>query len=108
MMIANALSPTEIANRLLENIVNPLIALMAFIALLVLVIMGIKYVVNVDDAGNRGDLFKKMGWAVFGIFIIFSIYTVIAFVDRFAEGSVDINPRNIEFGEFDVLERVPN
>lgn len=104
-MIAYALTPTEFANNLLQEIVDPLVALMAFVALLILIYKVIQYVRNPGDAANRVTALKGIGISVFGIFIIFSIWTIFVFVGRLADSDVtrELKKENVKFGEYQLI-----
>ena len=104
MITAQALSAREIANRLFEHIVDPLIALMAFIALVLLIVMGIKFITT-DASEDRGEMLKKLGWTIFGIFIIFSIFTIVSFVERLSEPGTRVDEGKVEFRQYELLER---
>ena len=86
-MIANAISAKEIANNLLDHIVNPLMAGMLFIAILIFIIIAIKLIAGAEST-DRKDLFTKLAWSIVGIFIIVSVWTIIHFVGRIAESDI--------------------
>ena len=86
-MLALALSAKEISNNLFDHIVNPLMAGMLFIAILVFIIIAIKLLAGAEST-ERKDLFTKLGWSIAGIFIITSVWTIIAFVSRIAERDI--------------------
>ena len=92
-MIANAISAKEIANNLLDHIVNPLMAGMLFIAILIFIIIAIKLIAGAEST-DRKDLFTKLAWSIIGIFIIVSVWTIIHFVGRIAES--DLVPGEIK------------
>ena len=101
-MTAHALSPTEFANRLLEHIVDPLIALMAFIALLFFIITAARIIYNTDSY-DRSKIMTQLWWSIFGIFIIFSVWTILTFVGRLANSDISPEGRELEFGEYNIL-----
>ena len=91
-MTAYALSAKEIANNLLEHIVNPLMAGMLFIAILLFIIIAIKLMAGAESA-DRKELFTKLGWSIAGIFIIVSVWTIIHFVARITESDLITNTK---------------
>ena len=104
-MTTNALSATEFANNLFDHIVDPLIALMAFIAILYLVFSVIRVIAN-SESNNRPAQFKHLFWSVIGIFVIFSIWTVITFIGRLAESDLTENlekKERLEFSPYKIL-----
>ncbi|MCY4577147.1 MAG: hypothetical protein OXB96_01780 [Candidatus Kaiserbacteria bacterium] len=86
-MLTYALSAKEIANNLFDHIVNPLMAGMLFIAILFFIIIAVKLIAGAEST-ERKDLFTKLGWSIAGIFIITSVWTIIAFVSRVAESDI--------------------
>ena len=92
-MLALALSAKEVANNLFEHIVNPLMAGMLFIAILFFIIIAIKLMAGAEST-ERKDLFTKLGWSIAGIFIIASVWTIIAFVSRLAERDIQTSLRH--------------
>ena len=86
-MLVFALSAKEIADNLFDHIVNPLMAGMLFIAILFFIIIAVKLLAGAEST-ERKDLFTKLGWSIFGIFIITSVWTIIAFVSRLAERDI--------------------
>ena len=103
-MTITSFTPQEFANKLFEHIVDPLLAAMAFTSILLLIVVGIKFIKNADSL-ERGKLFKSLAMVVFGIFVIFSIWTIVTFVGRLAES--DINPQRdiVEFETYRILTR---
>ena len=89
-MFVSALSAKEIANNLFDHIVNPLIALMLFIAILFFIVIAIKLLLGAESM-ERKNLFSRLWWSIFGIFIITSVWTIIAFVGRLAESDIKIS-----------------
>ena len=89
-MVVGALTAKGVALNLFEHIVNPLIALMAFVAILLFIYWSIKLVRNADSV-DRKELFTKLAWTIFGIFIIVSVWTIIHFVERVAESDLITN-----------------
>lgn len=90
IMTANALSTMEIADNLFEHIVNPLMAGMLFVAILIFIIIAIKLIAGAESI-DRKDLFTKLWWSIAGIFIITSVWTIIAFVRNLAESDIKIS-----------------
>lgn len=88
-MIVSALSGKEISDNLFEHIVDPIMGAMALVAILLFAITAIKLIRNADSV-DRKDLFTRLGWSIFGIFIIVSVWTIIAFVGRLAESNLQI------------------
>lgn len=99
-MVVNALSAGEFADKLLEHIIDPIIAALAFIALLLFIVTAVKIVYNSDAAGDRAALFRTLWWNVFGIFVIFSVWTIITFVEQLAESDVGNREQTLEFAEY--------
>lgn len=106
-MITHALTAEEFANNVFSEIVEPLIALIAFIALLLFVWFAGKVVRNSgEDAEKRKENVKKMFIAMFGLFLIFSVYTVFIFVIRLSNSETEIEKQErLEFGEFEIIRR---
>lgn len=104
-MLAYALTANQFANRLLENIVEPLVVLMAFIAILIFIGVAIRFINKADSSEQRAGMFKSMGIIIFGIFVIFSIWTIFSFVGRLANSDIDIREDTAEFGEYELLRR---
>lgn len=96
-MFVYALEANELANRLFEHVVDPIIALLAFIALLIFVWTGVRYIYNVESSEKRGSLYRSFGIIIFGLFIIFSIYTIFSFVNRLAGDRTPIEGGNVRF-----------
>ena len=103
-MIVHALSPEAFANRLFENIVDPIIALLAFLALLLFVWTAILLIKRQKESGDRAELFKRMGIVILGLFIVFSVSTIFLFVDRLANPEIDLEKDTVEFPSFDLIE----
>ena len=104
-MLAYALTANQFANRLLENIVEPLVVLMAFIAILIFIGAAIRFINKADSSEQRAGMFKSMGIIIFGIFVIFSIWTIFSFVGRLANSEIDIREDRAEFGQYELLRR---
>ena len=104
-MVTYALSAGEFGNRILEHIVEPLVALMAFVALLLFIITAIRFVHNADSSGKRSTMFKSMAVIIFGIFVIFSIYTIFIFVGRLANSPINLEEQRVRFDEYELVER---
>ncbi len=102
-----AFSAAEFGNRIITILVDPLIALMAFLALLLFIFAAIRFIHNADSASERGEMFKRMAIIIFGIFIIFSIYTIFSFISRLANSDIDLKPKDVEFGEYELVRRTP-
>ena len=93
-MFVFALSAQEIAGNLFDHIVNPIMAGLLFVAILIFIVIGIKLLAGADSL-DRKDLFTKLGWSIFGIFIITSVWTIIALVGRLAESDIQISLRTM-------------
>ena len=93
-MLALALSAKEVANNLFDHIVNPLMAGMLFVAILFFIIIAIKLIAGAEST-ERKDLFTKLGWSIAGIFIITSVWTIIAFVSRLAERDIQTSLQHL-------------
>ena len=104
-MITNALTAGQFANRLLDNIVEPLIVLMAFTALLIFIAIAIRFISKADSSEQRAGMFKSMAIIIFGIFIIFSIWTIFTFVGRLANSDTNIIRDEAEFRPYELLQR---
>ncbi len=103
-MIVYAVTASGVANSLFNNIVDPLIAAMAFIALLLLIVTAVRFVANADAAEKRGGMFKNLSIIILGIFIIFSIYTLFSFVARLSQSDQQLNKKeHIQFAEYQFL-----
>ena len=100
-----ALSAAEFGNRILDVLVSPLIALMAFLALLVFIVAAIRFMYLADASGDRQGIFKRMIIIIIGLFIIFSIYTIFAFVGRLAGSPIQLRRDTVEFRQYDLVER---
>ena len=72
-MIAHALSAKDLATRLLDHIVNPLIGLMAIVAILLFIVTAINLSVHQENQVTEKTPFIKMGYAIFGMFSILSV-----------------------------------
>ena len=103
-MITYALTAGQFANRLLDNIVEPLVVLMAFTAILIFIAIAIRFISNADSSEQRAGMFKSMGIIILGIFIIFSIWTIFSFVGRLANSDINIIRDRAEFAPYD---RIP-
>ena len=89
-MIAYALSATKLANNLFEHIVNPLIVLLGIIALIILLIVAIRLMAKTDSTDKK-DIIKQLAMVIFGIFILFSVWSIFIFVYELAD-SPSISP----------------
>ena len=105
MIVAHAISAGEFGNRILEHIVEPLVALMAFIALLLFVITAVRFVHNADSSKDRGSWFRSLAIIILGIFVIFSVYTIFVFVGRLANSDIPLTKEPVQFGPYDLVER---
>lgn len=95
-MYVFALSAEEIAGNLFEHIVNPLMAAMLFVALLVFIIIAVQLIKN-SDSVDRKELFTKLSWSIAGIFIITSVWTIIAFVAKIAESDLQFPSITLQY-----------
>ena len=93
-MFVFALSAKEIADNLFDHIVNPLMAGMLFIAILFFIGIAIKLLMGAEST-DRKELFTKLWWSIAGIFIITSVWTIIAFIGRLAESDIKISSQAV-------------
>ena len=93
-MLVYAITSKEIADNLFDHIVNPLMAGMLFIAILIFIVIAIKLLAGAESI-DRKDLLAKLGWSIGGIFIIASVWTIIAFVSRLAESDLQISLQHL-------------
>ena len=84
-MTAYALSAAKLANNLFEHIVNPLIAFLGFIALMILVIGAMHFMFKADSAQERKEILKKLAIMIFGIFVVFSVWSIFRLAYRLAD-----------------------
>lgn len=92
----------KITNNIFEFIVDPLVAILAFIAIFYFIITTIRFLLN-GDGGKRGELIKQMLWSVVGMFIIFSVWTIFTFVERITESNY-VGPEDmVYFEDFEII-----
>ena len=89
------------ANRLFEQIIDPITALLAFVAIILLIYAVFRFMRS--SSGDRDPSFKGLAMAVFGIFIIFSIWTIFSFVSRLATSEKDADRRTYQEEHIDFL-----
>ena len=89
-MLASALSAKDLADNLFDHIVDPLMGLMLLVSILIFIWIGVQLIRN-SDSTDRKDLFTKLAWSIFGIFIIISVWTIIGFVADLAGSDIEIS-----------------
>lgn len=95
----------EFANKVFEHFINPVIALLVFVGFILLIYLVFRFVkASSDGSGDRQVSFKGLAMAVFGIFVMVSIWTIFNFVSNVATTKVDDTERSrFREGEIDFL-----
>lgn len=75
-----AISANDLLNRILDNIINPIILLMVALAVLYFVWGGFQFVRNAESSEERKKGGMNMLWGAIGLFIMGTAYGIINLV----------------------------
>ncbi|MDE0243230.1 MAG: hypothetical protein OYG31_00735 [Candidatus Kaiserbacteria bacterium] len=95
----------EFSNAFFEQIIDPIIALLAFVAIFLLIYVVFRFMRS--DSSDRSGSFKGLAMVVLGITVIFSVWTIFSFVRNLATTDDTTSERIFDYEDKPVDFLVP-